>query len=242
VDAVILDNTPFQIDLDDLMRTLHVKAHGKNARELERLAQAAQAIGKPKAMYKVAYIESKGEDTIATDSVVFTSRVLRVNLEQAHKMFPYVATCGTELEEWALSMQDLLQRFWAEAVNEWALRSTMRFLEKHLVEQFGLGQISRMSPGSLEDWPLREQRALFALLGDPQAAIGVRLMDSLLMVPTKSVSGIWFPTLESFASCQLCPRENCRGRRAPYDKGLYDRKYRADSEQATHYRTLFMNE
>jgi len=46
------------------------------------------------------------------------------------------------------------------------------------------------------------------------------------MVPVKSVSGILFPTEESFASCQLCPREVCPGRRAPYDPDLYDAKYR----------------
>ncbi len=226
MDTVILDHIPFQIDLDDLMQTLHVKAHSRHTDELERLGRAAQAIGRPKAMYKVAYIESKGEDTIAADGVVFASRVLRVNLEHAHRIFPYVVTCGMELEEWARSIKDLLQHFWADAINEWTLRSASQFLEEHLVEQHQLGQTSTMNPGSLEDWPLQEQRALFALLGDPQAAIGVRLTDSLLMVPTKSVSGIRFPTETSFASCQLCPRENCRGRRAPYDKDLYERKYR----------------
>jgi len=230
VDTVILDNIPFQIDLDDLMRTLRVKAPSRHADELVRLAQAAQAIGRPKAMYKVAYIESKGEDTVATDGVVFSSRVLRVNLEPVHKVFPYVVTCGMELEEWSRSTEDLLQRFWAEAVNEWALRSASQFLEKHLVEEYQLGQTSTMNPGSLEDWPLQEQRKLFALLGDPQAAIGVHLTDGLLMVPTKSVSGIRFATETSFASCQLCPRENCRGRRAPYDKDLYERKYRKSAD------------
>jgi hypothetical protein len=56
VDAVILDNIPFQIDLDDLMQTLHVKAQSRHTDELVRLAQAAQALGRPNAMYIVAYI------------------------------------------------------------------------------------------------------------------------------------------------------------------------------------------
>jgi len=67
---------------------------------------------------------------------------------------------------------------------------------------------------------------LFALLGDATEAVGVRLLDSLLMTPTKSVSGIRFPTEERFESCQLCPRPDCPGRRAPYDATLYERKYR----------------
>jgi len=45
------------------------------------------------------------------------------------------------------------------------------------------------------------------------------------MVPLKSVSGIYFPTEIKFESCQLCPREVCRGRVAPYDPDLV-KKYR----------------
>jgi hypothetical protein len=83
-----------------------------------------------------------------------------------------------------------------------------------------------MHPGSLQDWPVQEQGPLFALLGEAAPAIGVELTPSYLMVPTKSVSGIRFPLEESFESCQLCSRPNCPNRRAPYEEGLYERKYR----------------
>ena len=42
----------------------------------------------------------------------------------------------------------------------------------------------------MADWPIEEQQPLFRLLGDTERAVGVRLTDSMLMVPTKSVSGI----------------------------------------------------
>ena len=50
--------------------------------------------------------------------------------------------------------------------------------------------------------------------------IGVNLTDSFLMIPRKSISGIYFPTEIKFYSCQLCPRERCIGRKAPYDSKL----------------------
>lgn len=78
---------------------------------------------------------------------------------------------------------------------------------------------------SLADWPLPEQRPVFSILGDVTEAIGVRLTDSFLMIPHKSVSGIQFSTVETFESCQLCGREVCPARRAPYDRDLYERKY-----------------
>ena len=226
MNEVVLDSIPFHIDLDSLMRKLHLTEGSSSARELQRLASEAQAIAKPKAVYKVAFIESKGEDHVVVDGITLTSRVLRVNLEQAHRVFPYVATCGTELDEWSSSIDDMLQSYWADTIKEMALRVAMQALSEHLEDRFRPGHLSRMNPGSLPDWPIQEQRKLFALLGSPKDAIGVELTKSLIMVPLKSVSGISFPTEVGFASCQLCPRENCPGRRAPYDETLYDRKYR----------------
>ena len=226
MDPIVLESISFQPKLDSLMKAFRISGGSSSAARLERIAVDAQAIAKPKAVYKVAFIESKGEDHVVVDGITLTSRVLRVNLDQVHRVFPYVATCGTEMDEWSSSIDDMLESYWADKIKEMALRSARQALDEHLQDRFRPGRMSRMNPGSLTDWPLKEQRKLFALLGDPQGAIGVELTQSLIMVPLKSVSGISFPAEADFASCQLCPREDCPGRRAPYDATLYDRKYR----------------
>jgi hypothetical protein len=148
-----------------------------------------------------------------------------VNLDPVHRVFPYLVTCGPELQEWAEGVQDMLLGFWAEAIKEAALFCAMRAFEDDLQQRYRLGKTASMSPGSLKDWPIQQQRVLFDLFETLGQRIGVRLTDSLLMVPTKTVSGVRFPTEVSFASCQLCPRENCPGRRAPYDASLYESRY-----------------
>ncbi len=226
MDSFVLDNVPFQIDTGQLYKNLRIKEGSELVARLNHLVDKAQAIGRPKASYKVAFIESRGDDQIIIDGIMLTSRVLRVNLEKAHRVFPYVATCGLELEDWSSTINDMLEKYWADVIKEMALRVAFKHLNEHLIDHFQPGKISRMNPGSLPDWPLPEQQQLFALLGGGPASIGIKLTDSFLMVPIKSVSGIWFPTEESFESCLLCPREKCPGRRAPYDPDLYDRKYR----------------
>jgi hypothetical protein len=90
--------------------------------------------------------------------------------------------------------------------------------EDHLCSTFALEQISCMSPGSLEDWPIEEQKKLFSLLPGVDSMLGVRLTESFLMIPRKSVSGIYFPADVSFFNCQLCSRESCENRKAGYDE------------------------
>lgn len=228
----VLNDIPFEANLDLLMKRLHVTSESPHLNDLQQLVLEAQQIARPKAMYRLGYIESRGNETILIDGMTFTSRVLRVNLEHAHRVFLYVATCGREIHDWGNSLGDLLQQYWAGAIQEMALRSAARALNQHIAAHHQPGQTATMAPGSLADWPLKEQRPLFSLLGDTQGAIGVQLSESLLMIPTKSVSGMRFPTQESFESCQLCPRIDCPGRRAPYDQGLYRKKYSLQAQQA----------
>jgi hypothetical protein len=224
----ILDNLPFQIDVAALLRDMHVRPGSRHESEILDLVKQAEPVARPKAAFKLAFIEGKGLDTITADGVEFKSRVMRVHLDKLERFFVYVCTSGAELQAWADSFaDDILAGYYADAINQAVLKSAFGGFVNHLVNAYSLTNPSAMNPGSLGDWPITQQRPLFNLLGDVEGAIGVHLKDTFLMVPTKSVSGILFPAEESFASCQLCPRDNCPNRRAPYDAELFDRKYRA---------------
>ena len=128
--------------------------------------------------------------------VRFNSRVLRVNLERVHRVFPHIVMCGIELHEWASSMNDMMTQFWADAIKTMALYSAGQALDEHLAEHYRPGKTSCTSPGVFPDWPIQQQRPLFELLGDTREAIGVQLLTSCWMTPTQSTSGIIFPTEE----------------------------------------------
>ncbi|MBN1640672.1 MAG: vitamin B12 dependent methionine synthase [Anaerolineae bacterium] len=225
MDSVIIDDIPFRADRAALAQRLRIAADSEHAHEFDRLVAGAEAVARPKALYRLGFIDERGDDYVVVDGTTFRSRILTVNLAEVHRVFLYVATCGAEIERWAQGLDDLLHRYWADAIQESALRSASRALHRALVERHQPGKTATMAPGSLSEWPLSEQRALFASLGNVREAIGVTLTDSMLMTPAKSISGIRFPTVESFESCQLCARVHCPGRRAPYDSELYALKY-----------------
>lgn len=222
----LLDEIPFVLDELALQRRLHVTADSSDAAELAQLCAQAREVARPKALYRLAYVDAKDDSGVVVDGVRLDSRVLRVNLDTAHRVWVYTATCGTELGEWAEQLDDVLLQFWSEAIKEAALGAAIRALNADIDNRFTPGKTSAMAPGSLVDWPLSQQRPLFEILGDAQASIGVRLTDSCLMMPNKSVSGVRFSTEVSFESCQLCPRPDCPNRRARYDAELFERRYK----------------
>lgn len=219
----VLDTIPIQLEFEDVMRQLRLDTKMGSSADVRELMGVAEPLIQAKALYEVSYISQRGEDTVEVNGVTFRSRVLRVNLDTVERIFPYIVTIGKALEDKASSSNDLLKQFYLETMGDMALRSSRQYLENYLKSHFGLDQVSRMSPGSLKDWPITEQKPLFSVFGNVVDLIGVTLTGSMLMIPRKSVSGILFPTEVSFFSCQLCSRKDCPARMAPYDETLKEK-------------------
>jgi hypothetical protein len=180
------------------------------------LVRLARNVVDPRGAWDVAFVGARGEREVEVGSVVFLSAVLRKNLETANKVFPYVITIGPELERVAAGQGDLLKQFYLEEIANLVLEQAAAWLSGHLESRYGVAGLANLSPGSLADWPITEQPKLFELLGDTERLVGVRLNESLLMIPRKSISGLMFPSEEGFVACRLCDRERCQGRKAPY--------------------------
>jgi len=224
----VLDNIPFRLDTKEVLKHSRLRKENKDIeRIVQELIEIVRPVARPKAIYEVSYIDNKNEDSLDIGGVRFTSRVLRVNLDKVERVFPYVVTCGRELDEIDIPSHELMKCYYLDQIKETVLLLARSYLEGYLKRRYALGQLSRMAPGagSLEDWPITQQKELFSIFGNVEDLIGVKLTDKCLMVPVKSVSGIFFPTEIRFESCQLCPREGCIERRAPYNADLV-KKYR----------------
>jgi len=215
----VLDDISITISPDELRQRLHMEPD-RSLDEVQPLVDVAVKLIKPRALYDVRYIDEKLEDAVVIDGRRFKSRVLRKNLDRIERVFPFVLTIGPELGEKQAASKDLLENYYLDIIGHVALNSARRHLKRHLKSIFGVEKISSMAPGSLADWPIEEQAPLFEMLGNVEAAVGVKLNGSLLMLPAKSISGIYFQAEASFFSCQLCPRQRCESRKAKFSPKL----------------------
>ena len=226
MDPVILDQIEFNPSPGKLFKKLRIKKGSKQEELVQNLVKEISSIALPKAMYTITGIDEINETGVVLGGIPMESRVMRVNLSEVHRVFPYIATSGKELYDWTRSKKDILENYYAEEISQMALRTAGDALLSHLKETFQLGKTASMNPGSLEDWPLTAQTSLFNLLGDPEQAIGVKLLESMVMIPNRSVSGIRFVSESDFSNCELCPRGNCSHRQSPYDATLLETKYK----------------
>lgn len=217
----------FEVSYEDriIYERLRIKPGSSAERRLEALLPVAQALARPKAVFKIITPQRGSERLVVLDGVVFESELLSKHLSEAQWTFPFVATCGRELDEWAKSLSGL-EQFMANEIMIVTLHQAVRRIEEMLRHRFEYSEVSAMNPGSLpREWPIMEQRPLFELMGDLPGQIGVRLLPSLLMDPGKSVSGIYFRTAEKFHNCQLCTKADCPSRKSPFQGDGHDAGY-----------------
>ncbi|MEN6473401.1 MAG: vitamin B12 dependent methionine synthase [Syntrophaceae bacterium] len=202
-----------------LIELLRIPAGSRMAEQFSMLFRQACGIAAPKATYIVSEACLLAQDRVAIGGVHLHGRLLCGNLDKSGKVFPFVATCGAELEAWSSGIRNTMHAFWADGIMFTALGCAVSYLEADLRAKTGSGELSCMNPGSLPEWPLSEQAHIFALLGESAATVGVRLMENMSMRPLKSISGIYFMSEKGFCNCELCLRERCITRRASYNAG-----------------------
>ena len=217
---IIQTSFPFQLDLNWLLKKTKVAddPDDEDYQVISAMLRDAGQVARPKYAFGIAAIDEKKETAVLVEGHLLESALVRRNLDQSHRILPYVATCGSEIDQWSLQFTDIMTSYWADEIKNHTLHQAIQHMHKTVRDSYFADQdLSQMSPGSLPEWPILQQKPLFGLMADMAEAVGVTLTDSCLMIPAKSVSGFYFSAGGHFENCRLCPRTNCPGRRVPYE-------------------------
>ena len=105
----------------------------------------------------------------------------------------FVVTAGQEFDDYLHELKqqgDIVTEFFADAIGSEIAESSVRYVTQLINKQANelkLMTTNSYSPGYC-GWHVREQKQLFALM--PENPCGIKLNESSLMHPVKSVSGI----------------------------------------------------
>lgn len=221
--SIIVDQIPFEFDRDEIISKAGIRVGTEDETDFDILIKRIKEVAKPKALYKIAFVESIDANEVQVDDVVFVSEIMSKRLSTVKRVFPFVVTCGREVDMLCYD-GDMLEKYRLDILRESLLMEAYNSVKTNLEQRYEISSLSSMCPGSgkRELWPIEQQKELFQLLGDTHGSVGVELTESCLMVPNKSLSGIFFPAEIDFHSCSLCHREDCYDRRDVFDQDLWD--------------------
>ncbi len=171
------------------------------------------------AEYDLRTLSPDRECFIAGDREFSPGPRILARLAKARKIVVFACTIGAEIGSRIRSLAESgssVEAYMLDAIASLAAdnvaEAIQRIAEKDVLPS-GFGCTERFSPGYC-GWPVSAQEALFALL--PQNPCGISLNASAMMIPEKSVSGVFGagPGLRRAAyGCGGCDKEDCPARR-----------------------------
>lgn len=140
------------------------------------------------------YKPDQNNEGLSISNVFFkTDKIIISQLNKIEKVALFVATIGSDIEKWIKELNkknEPLLSYLADIVASEIVENVADILHDYLkdkMKRMGLNITNRYSPGYC-NWNVAEQHKLFSLL--PENFCEIKLTESALMIPIKSISGI----------------------------------------------------
>ena len=179
-------------------------------KQLDLLKKEIAVRCRPRCLYAFFEASPATKNHIGIDGMeLHTGAVITPYLLDADRYVLFIATAGQEFEQFqheVKSSGDILQEFLLDslgsAIAEAVVREVCSKVENYVLP-LGYGVSHPYSPGYC-GWHVTQQKFLFSLL--PEQPCGVRLSESSLMSPIKSVGE---RIVKRKYGCELCGKADC---------------------------------
>ena len=118
--VILVETVPLEFDLESLGCRLRIRpGQTKFMDRLSRLAEEAVRVARPKAVARLCGLTILDEENVQVGEVTFSSPLLRQKMDGLGRAFPYLASEGTELADWSLSLSSSLDRYSPVPCGKW---------------------------------------------------------------------------------------------------------------------------
>ena len=212
-----MDNGGISLDIEDVRKGQGIapeRARSALITSAQEVIDEASDLLDLGAVYDVLSVKDFHHKTIELeDGATFEGPLPARALAGSEKVALAVCTIGPALEERMkqLFAEDPMRAMALDGAGVAALRKVSDAViadVRQMAEEYTWGSGMRAQPGQ-EGWPIQQQKVLFQHL--PAEQIGVRLTDSYLMIPQKSVSfviGMGPDMRPDAVACDFCSKRN----------------------------------
>jgi len=204
--------------IEQVMGYKEGESHETFSELIRKLLNEAESVCSIKAEYRIFPIESfddRGKSILVNGLIFNVKKILFGQLKKAEKTAVFLCTAGPEIgirSRAAMKDGDLLTGYIYDVIGSEVVETATDLMQNNLKETMsaeGIKITNRYSPGYC-GWDVAEQHKLFLLLTDNYC--GIKLNDSALMNPEKSVSGfigIGENVRYNPYTCRLCDMKDC---------------------------------
>ncbi|MFC2097056.1 vitamin B12 dependent-methionine synthase activation domain-containing protein [Bacteroidota bacterium] len=194
---------------------------------IDQLLNIAKEICKPKAgfvYFNNIVVNTESQNILINKKNFVIGNKIKNALKSINSAILFVCTAGPEIENYSKKLykeNNTIEGYIMDVIGSEIVESAMDYCQARFeasMNEKNLSITNRYSPGYC-GWNVSEQHKLFSLL--PDNFCNIKLKDSALMIPIKSISGIigiGKNIKKRNYSCDICDQKNCVYRKVKGDK------------------------
>jgi hypothetical protein len=220
-DGVLTDEIIYKADIPAIRKRLSFHLPQEQINEtIQKILRIVVPIVRPQAAYKPCKVESLGVESFKIEKVIFTNLMLKNQLGQVDSVFPFIATCGNEVD--SIDTQNFSENdlYCYTVIKEMVMFSALDHLQNILKHRYSLDYIFYLTPGEFQGWKIKDRKRLLTIMGHAHEKLGVKIRKDFSLKPEKTLVGLFYSVPFNLESCQLCQKNPCMGRRAVYNESL----------------------
>lgn len=221
-DMLLNTNIPPHIRLELLAKRLHAEPDTFTYLRASELIEEAMPVLKPAYLIKRFPVEEKTPRGIIIAGQKFRSRIMAEKLQGHPYAWIYITTSGREIADYTAKVDDLFDNYLLDEIAFFGTLYAQEVMLHEINDAFGICNYIKLSPGTVPDWSVEDVKKFFKLLDGEYQKLNVKVLDSGLIDPLKSTSGIVFPTEDNFKECNICNQANCPNREAAFIPDVYN--------------------
>lgn len=177
---------------------------------------------KPAYIVKGVPVGEISEEGVDISGQFFSSKIVASKIKGCRNAIVFIVTCGSDIRQYLKEISDPLDNYIVDQLAYVGCLNAREHMLKTLSETYQIDSFISLSPGSIIDWSVSDVKKLFIIMEGLYQQLGLRVLDSGLIDPLKSVSGLIIQSDEEFECCDLCMRFNCPSRKTLFNQEKYD--------------------
>ena len=192
--------------------------------KIEMYTAGLDRLYSPRLNYRIFDIDCAETGIVRLETgIELSSRKLSIALGPCLEAVCFIATIGDEIEQKISRLtarNRLSDAFIVDTMGSLLVEGLVNQFQQEMQSRYrrqGRAVSLRFSPGYC-DWPVDEQKKIFDLFD--KAVLEVRLSDTCLMLPRKSISGVFGISskdsrkwVSAHNPCRTCAKKNCNEKR-----------------------------
>jgi len=210
-----LKNISLNIKCDEFINENIGRANKNLTNHIKTIIPKAKESADPYAIYRIAKLAKIEKERIKLDDgTTLNLKNLSIAFKYADYAVVFICTLGKNYDSELSKMSDPLSLYLFDSIGTYFTEQIADHLQAIVSKKHKtLKTTLRFSPGYCS-WKIKEQRKVFKLLKTPDNK--VKLNNSCMMIPKKSVSGIFGLVKHSSLStnpCRYCTKKECSFKR-----------------------------